>query len=152
MVEAIREFFDKYIKDDKGRAPANEQDAVRVATAALMIEMARMDGTISDVERARVLDSVETKFALRPEQAAELLQLAEQQAAEATDYFQFTSLIKDRLSPEEKERLVEQLWRVAYADGELSSYEEHLVRKIADLIYLPHHAFIAAKLRARPHN
>lgn len=152
MVEAIREFFDRYIKDDKGKPPANEQDAVRIATAALMIETARMDGNISDVERTRVLDSVETKFALRPDEAAELLRLAEQQATEATDYFQFTSLIKDRLTPEEKERLIEQLWRVAYADGEVNLYEEHLVRKIADLIYVPHSAFIAAKLRARPNN
>jgi uncharacterized tellurite resistance protein B-like protein len=150
MVAAIREFFDKYIKDDKGKTATSEHDTIRIATAALLVEMTRMDGSISDVERKRVMHAVETKFGLRPEETAELLRLAEQEAQQATDYFQFTSLIKDRLTPAEKERLIEQLWRVAYADGELNPYEEHLVRKIADLIYMPHNAFIAAKLRARP--
>lgn len=150
MVDAIREFFDKYIKGADTQAQTGGPDAVRVATAALLIEMTRMDGAITDAERRRVMRAVETKFDLRPDQTAELLRLAEQEAQEATDYFQFTSLIKDRLSPEEKERLIEHLWRVAYADGELHQYEEHLVRKIADLLYVPHQSFIAAKLRARP--
>lgn len=151
MVDTIRDFFDKYIKGGNDAQPqAQGRDALRVATAALLIEMTRMDGAIADTERERVMHAVETKFGLRAEQTAELLRLAEQEAQQATDYFQFTSLIKEHLTPEEKERLIEHLWSVAYADGELHPYEEHLVRKIADLLYVPHKSLIAAKLRARP--
>ncbi|HLB15689.1 MAG TPA: TerB family tellurite resistance protein [Burkholderiales bacterium] len=62
---------------------------------------------------------------------------------------QFTSLINKRFSPEQKARVVEHMWRVAYADAELSAYEQHTIRKLADLLYVPHGAYIAAKLRAR---
>jgi uncharacterized tellurite resistance protein B-like protein len=148
MVEAIREFFDKYIKPNDALLPGGP-DPVRIATAALLVEMTRMDSNISDVERARVTRAVEEDFGLSPHETAELLRLAEQQARQATDYFQFTSLIKDHMTAEQKERLIEHLWEVAYADGELHPYEEHLVRKIADLLYVPHSAFIAAKIRAK---
>jgi uncharacterized tellurite resistance protein B-like protein len=92
---------------------------------------------------------LEAKFGLPPESMAELLDLAEQQARAATDYYQFTALIKNHLSAEEKERLIENLWAVAYADGALHRYEEHLVRKLAKLLHVSHKSFIAAKLRAR---
>lgn len=149
MVEAIREFFEKYIKGPQAQRVRAGHDPLHIATAALLLEMMRMSGESTETERDRVLHAIEAKFGLRPDETAELLRLAEEQAHRATDYYQFTSLIKDRLSTEEKERLIEHLWAVAYADGELHPYEEHLVRKIADLLYVPHKAFIAAKLRAR---
>jgi uncharacterized tellurite resistance protein B-like protein len=145
VLDTIRQFFDKNIGAAKPAGP----DPVHVATAALLIEMTRMDGSIDDAERVKVMHAVETKFGLPKEEVAELLRLAEQEAQEATDYYQFTRLVNEGFTPLQKERLIEQLWRVAYADGELNRYEEHLVRKIADLIYVPHAAFIAAKLRAK---
>ncbi|HEY8555646.1 MAG TPA: TerB family tellurite resistance protein [Burkholderiales bacterium] len=149
MLEAIAEFFDKRIRGAQAPAQQERHDPLHVATAALLVEMMRMDGDMSAPERRRVLHALETKFGLGADETEELLRLAEEEARRATDYWQFTSLIKDRLTPEEKERLVEHLWAVAYADGELHEYEEHLVRKIADLLYVPHRSFIAAKLRAR---
>ncbi|MBI3899141.1 MAG: TerB family tellurite resistance protein [Gammaproteobacteria bacterium] len=149
MLDGIRQFFDKHIKTT---GTPTGPDPVQLATAALLIEMTRMDGAIDDVERAKVMQAIETKFKLPPAEVTELLRLAEQEAQDATDYFQFTSLCNDRLSMEQKERLIGFLWEVAYANGELDKYEEHLVRKIADLLYVPHAAFIAAKLRARSAN
>jgi uncharacterized tellurite resistance protein B-like protein len=150
MLDTIRQFFEGHIKGGAA-APANGMpNPIQVATAALLIEMTRMDGQAQEAERARVKRAIETKFELPPEEITELLRLAEQEAHEATDYYQFTSLVKQRFTPAEKERLIEHLWAVAYADGHLNPYEEHLVRKIADLIYVPHAVFIAAKLRARP--
>lgn len=149
MVEAILEFFEKHIKGADTSSGFDRQEALRVATAALLLEMARMDEQVSAVERERVIRLVKTRFDLSDEQTADLLRLAERQAQEATDYFEFTSLINRHLTPEEKEQLIENLWQVAYVDGELHRYEEHLVHKIADLLYVPHAAFIAAKLRAR---
>lgn len=148
MVGTIRDFFEKYIKGPEAQ-PQGGHDPLHLATAALMIEVMRMDGEITGDERSRVVHALETKFDLRPDETAELLRLAEAEAAEATDYFQFTSLIKERLTPEEKERLMEHLWVVAYADGELHQYEEHLLRKLADLLYVSQSSFIAAKLRAQ---
>jgi uncharacterized tellurite resistance protein B-like protein len=149
MVEAIREFFDKYIKPADAPLPVPSRDPVRIAAAALLIEMTRMDDNIADAERVRVQKLVQQNFGLGAEETAELLRIAETQAQQATDYFQFTTLIRNHMSPEQKEQLIEMLWEVAYADGELHPYEEHLVRKIADLLYVSHDTFIAAKLRAR---
>jgi len=92
--------------------------------------------------------ALEQKFALEPEEARELLALAEEEGRDATDYYQFTALINDRFSPPQKRLVIEQLWQVAAADGVIDPYEEHMVRKIADLLYLSHREFIAAKHRA----
>lgn len=77
------------------------------------------------------------------------MRLAEDQARAATDHYQFTSLINQRFSQAQKQQVVELMWQVAYADSQLSAYEQHVIRKIADLLYVPHRAYIAAKLRAR---
>jgi len=92
---------------------------------------------------------VRDKFGLSVGEAEALVRLAEDEAREATDHYQFTSLINQRFSQEQKQRVVELMWQVAYADSELSAYEQHVIRKIADLLYVPHRAYIAAKLRAR---
>lgn len=149
MIGTIREFVDKYIKGPGVKPETGGHDPLHMATAALLVEIMRMDGEATAEERERVLHAMEAKFGLRPEETKELLELAEEEARQATDYYQFTSLIKDRLTPEEKERLIEHLWAVAYADGELHHYEEHLIRKLADLLYVSQKSFIAAKLRAQ---
>jgi uncharacterized tellurite resistance protein B-like protein len=96
-----------------------------------------------------MLRAVREKFGLGAGEAATLIDLAEAEAREATDYYQFTSLINRHFSQEQRQRVVELMWRVAYADAELSAHEQHVVRKVADLLYVPHAAYIAAKLRAR---
>ena len=150
MIDAIRKYFERRI--GAATAPASsDARRVQVATAALLFEMMRMDEQMHEAERATIADAVRRALGVSEAETAELLQLAEAEAQQATDYFQFTSLINQSFTPEQKEHIVEQLWRVAYADGNLHRYEEHLVRKIAELIYVPHAAFIAAKLRARDH-
>lgn len=150
MVEAIRDFFERYLKAGADASASGPKvEPLHLATAAVLIEMTRMDGTSTATERERVTRVVKAHFALDDAQVAALLRLAEDEAKRATDYYQFTSLIKEYFSAEQRERLVQYLWEVAYADGALNAYEEHLVRKIADLLYVPHQAFIAAKLRAK---
>jgi uncharacterized tellurite resistance protein B-like protein len=149
VVHAIQAFFEKHIKGVSATAAAHGYDPLHVATAALLIEMMRMDGEVTEGERQRVVRALETKFRLPPEDITELLQLAEGEAKEATDYFRFTQLIKNHFNAAARERLVEYLWVVAYADGDLHRHEEHLLRKIADLLHVSHKSFIAAKLRAR---
>jgi uncharacterized tellurite resistance protein B-like protein len=148
MLKTIVEFFERHM----GGVPAaavQENHKIQVATAALLVEMVRMDGEIQPAEREAVLRLVWSKFDLSAVEAATLVQLAEEEAGQATDFYQFTSLINKRFTKEQKVRLIESLWRIAYADAELHIYEEHLARKVANLLYVPHEDFIAAKMRAR---
>lgn len=147
MLKAIREFFETRM--DPGSRQADETHAIRLATAALLVEMVRMDGEIDAAERAAIMAAVRGKFGLAAEEADALVRLAEQEARQSTDYYQFTSLLNRHFSAEQKEKVIEAMWRVAYADTALSAWEQHLVRKVADLLYVPHNAYVAAKMRAR---
>ena len=94
-----------------------------------------------------MLDSIRGILSLDPGQCETLLELAEQRVDEAHDLHQFTSEVNRAFSADEKVGLVEQLWRVAQADATVHKYEEHLIRRISDLLHVPHRQFIAAKLR-----
>ena len=148
MINAIKELFESRILPQ-----AHDQDGTtaehgrRLATAALLFEMTRADFETSPEEREHVEALVRGTFDLTAEETAELLALAETEAEEATSLFQFTSLINEHFEPEEKVEVIELLWRVAYADGRLDKYEEHLVRNVAELIHVPHREFMQAKHR-----
>ena len=146
MLKAIRDFFDAALASDGERA---DRHTIEVATAALLVEISRMDGEITAAERAAVLAAVRGKFGLTDAEAQQLVDLAEAEARQANDYYQFTSIITKRFSREQRIRVVELLWEIAYADATACPFEEHLVRKLADLIYVDHADFIHAKLKAR---
>ncbi len=147
MLNAIREFFEAHMGGTTSAGDATQ--AIRLATAALLVEVARLDRDIDASERAALLRAVREKFGLGAGEAEALMGLAEEQARAATDYYQFTSLINRHFSQAQRQQVVELMWQVAYADAELSAHEQHVVRKVADLLYVPHGAYIAAKLRAR---
>jgi uncharacterized tellurite resistance protein B-like protein len=147
MLNAIREFFDQHVA--AGATGGEERHTIEVATAALLVETVRLDGEIDETERAAAHRALRAKFGLGEAEAATLIRLAEEEARDATGYYQFTSLINKQFSAAQKERVIELMWQVAYADAELSAHEQHVVRKIADLLHVPHRAYIAAKLRAR---
>jgi len=149
MLTQITRFFDRNLlpgATDEGDA----EHALRLAVGALLLEVVRLDGEVQTEERKAVETAVLHHFDLSHGEAEELLKLAEDERRDATDYFQFTSLINRHYTPERKIELIERLWSIAYSDATLHPYEEHLVRKIADLLYVAHGDFIAAKLRARP--
>ena len=147
MITHIVTFFEQHLlPQDAADGPGAERP-LRLAVAALLLEMAQMDESVDAQECAAVEAAVRTHFDLSADEAAELIALAEAQRREATDYFRFTSLINQHYSPEQRVQVVEHLWRVAYADADLHHYEEHLVRRVADLLHVPHGAFIAAKHR-----
>lgn len=153
MLDSIRKFFREHMATDPAADAAAADSRARLAAAALLVEVVRSDHRFTDVEREAVLAAAGRKFGLDAGEARALVELAEAEAQEAHDLYQFTSLINAAFSPEQKARLVEELWRVAWADDVLHHYEEHVIRKVADLIHVPHSAFIAAKLRvqdARP--
>jgi uncharacterized tellurite resistance protein B-like protein len=147
MLSRIKRFFDQHLAAEP--MAQDPEHVLRLAVGALLLEMTHMDGEVWPQQREAVEQAVRTCFDLSEEETAELIALAEEERAQSTDYFQFTSLINRSYTPEHKARLVETLWRVAYANDTLHRYEEHLVRKVADLLYVPHSAFIAAKHKAR---
>jgi len=111
--------------------------------------MTGVDDEVKAQEREAVVRAVQSKFRLSDAETADLLHMAEEAAAAAVSDYEFTSLINRGFSPEQKVKVVEQLWRVAFADRELNMHEEHLVRRIAELLYVPHADFIAAKHRVQ---
>jgi uncharacterized tellurite resistance protein B-like protein len=146
MLKAIRQFFDSRIAGQQGDDSAR---GLQLATAALLLETVRADHSIDDAERSMVQRAVREKFALDEAAAGELMALAEQEVAQATDFYQFTSLVNRHFSVEQKNRVVELMWRVAYADDHLHAHERHLIRKIADLLHVTHVDYLAAQARAR---
>jgi uncharacterized tellurite resistance protein B-like protein len=147
MLEAITQFFERHMGGEQTDKRA--EHTIELATAALLAEMARIDGEISSGEREVALRAVREKIGLNHSEAAELLDLAEQEARRATDYFQFTSLINKHFDADQKMRVIELMWRVALVDDEVDAHERHLIRRIADLIHVPHADFVTAQRRAK---
>jgi uncharacterized tellurite resistance protein B-like protein len=101
-----------------------------------MIDVARADHVFEEREFERVLQLVESHFELTPEDAAELVNIANDKAEELTSAYEFTSLLHQHLSADEEARVVRMLWKIAYADGRLDKYEDSLVLKISDLLHV----------------
>ena len=145
MLHAIQKFFRGKIGVDSKSGP--DEHGLHLATAALLFEMLRADNDEHPKERRTLEKALQTQFDLSKAETHELAALADREAAESTSLYQFTGLINEHFAPEQKLQVVEMLWQVAFADGHLDPYEEALVRKIADLIYVPHRDFIQSKHR-----
>jgi len=146
MIGTIKQFFEKYIKPSPDSSDELSGHSLQPATAALLIEMMRADKKISEGERIIITKSIQSKFKLTEEETNTLLQLAEEEIKKSTDYYEFTSLINKGFTYEQKLKVIEHMWEVAFADAELDKYEEYIVRKVANLIYVSHKDFIETKL------
>ena len=114
----------------------DRDDALRMATAVLLIDVARADSDFSESEFDTLLQLVAAHFDLPPQDAAELVVAANEKADDLISVHEFTQLLHEHLSDEEKSRIVGLLWKIAYADGRLDKYEDSLVLKISDLLYV----------------
>ena len=148
MWDTLTHFFRQTLLP-AGEQREDPQHAAKLAAAALLMETARADFSVSAEERQAAARALQQEFSLSAEETAALMTRAEGEGKRAPDYFQFTSLLNRTFTPAQKIRLIEHLWQVAYADRRLDKYEDHLVRKIADLLYVSHRDFIGAKLKAR---
>lgn len=126
------------------------EHTLQLATAVLLIEAMRSDADNAEEERQAILRILKREFRLAEGEVDQLSALAQNTAKEASDLYQFTSLLNRELDAAEKVRIVEYLWQVAYADGRISAHENHLMRRLADLLHIPHGDYIAAKMRAKP--
>ena len=149
MISTIRKFFtEKFLSPDEA-SDRDPRHTVSLATAALLVEMTRSDFDDHPEERKAVEAALTDLLDLPPEEAAELLELAEQKADDSVSLYEFTRLIHQHFSPEQKVEVVEHLWRVAFADGRLADHENHMMRKVKGLLHIPREDYVAAKQRAR---
>lgn len=126
------------------------EDALRLATAVLMIDVARADHEFDESEFDRILELVRAHFKLDPEAAAQLVVAANERSDEAVSAYEFTQLLHEHLDEDEKARIVALLWQIAYADGRLDKYEDAFVLKISDLLYVSRGRVMRLKQDARP--
>jgi uncharacterized tellurite resistance protein B-like protein len=129
--------------------PSDDSHALPRAAAVLMLEMAITDAGSEQAELDVIHQAMRTAFRLDPQELDELIDQAHQAAREAVSLHEYTRVLRTGLQPEQRAEMIEWLWRVAYADGRLDRHEELLVRRLADLLGVPHHEFIRRKLIAQ---
>ncbi len=123
----------------------DEQHLSQLAATALLIELCRADNSVDAVEIAEVISIAQSTFKLSEQAAEKLLEDAQQKNNEATSLFEFTEIINNYFDKAAKYQLIKNIWQVAYADKKIDQHEDHLIRKVADLIYVGHGDFIRAK-------
>lgn len=148
MISKLQDFFNAFLSPREDSPTLDPAQRTRMAVSALLLEIAAADFDADQKEQQAIIHIVRTQFGLDREEADQLIALAEHEHHTSTDYFQFTRLINEHYSASQKVELVELLWRVAFADGELHHYEEHVIRRLADLLHVSHRDFISAKHRA----
>lgn len=146
MLAGLRKFFDERLSPSSVPDPEHR---LHLATAMVLLEVSRADFHIGERELETVASALQDRFGLRAEELDELLELARTQSEESHSLYEFLRLINDQFSADEKAGMVEDLWRVAFADGRLDKYEEYHVRRIAELLYVPHSLFMRGKHRAQ---
>lgn len=133
-------------------APQEEglsEENLRLACAALLIEVAIIDQEFDDIEFRALQDILIKEYEVSEEECNAIATLAQQECEQATSMYQFTQLVNTHCRYEDKFTLVKNMWTIAYADGDLDKYEEYIIRKTSELLHVSHGDFIRAKHVAR---
>lgn len=145
MIKVVSKWFMARTVSQK----SNSMHTVELATAVLLYEIMRADEALSDDEIDVFQHRLQRHFSLPADELSELKSLAKKQVDDASDFVQFTRIINDQCSHKQKREILDSLWLIAFSDGKLDPHEEHLIRRISDLLYLPHSQFIQSKLAAQ---
>ncbi len=145
MIRALKALFEPVPQE----TPEELQHRLMLAAAALLIETARADFSQGGEEQEALETLLADNLELSKQEVHELVEQATERVDESTSLYEFTRVINDHYTAEQKLQLVASMWKVAYADGRLDRYEEHLIRRVAELTYVPHQDYIRLKLEAR---
>ncbi len=153
MLRTLKDLFDNLSASlaapADGQSRPEQEHTLQLATAVLLVEVMRAEPTMADSERDAVLHALRGKFALSEDELQRLLELAHDTARSAYDYQRFTGQMNEHFTQEQKVRVVEAMWQVAYADAHLDAHENHVISKVAGLLHVTHGEYIAAKIRAK---
>lgn len=150
MIESIKSFFEKKLaKNEEVEAPSSLVSRIDLACAALLVEVMNSDHELDEREHQEFMAVLQQSYNIEESDLEELTQLAKDEAYEATSLYEFTRLINDSYDYEQKVALIENMWRIAFSDKRLDKYEDHLIRKVSELIYVSHSDFIKTKLKVR---
>ena len=150
MIESIKSFFEKKLtKNGDEEAPSSVMSRVDLTCAALLVEVMNSDHELDEREHQEFMAVLQQSYNIAESDLEELTQLAKDEAFEATSLYEFTKLINDSYDYEQKVGLIENMWRIAFSDKRLDKYEDHLIRKVSELIYVSHSDFIKTKLKVR---
>lgn len=136
MIESIKNFWSQAFSE-QAENPADREHGLNLVAAALMVEVARADFREDVVESERIFDLLKQEFSLTAEDAELLMNSATREVDEAVSLYEFTRVMNDKLSEQEKRRVLRLMWQVAFVDQHLHRYEDHLIRKVAELVYVP---------------
>ncbi len=143
MLDAIKRFFENNLTHDTDNRLTEYQK--HLACAALMVEVATIDDHFDSREFETLKRHLQEQFNVNSRDLDEIAELARIESKESLSLYQFTRLVNDQCSPSEKFELLQGMWKVARADGHIDKYEEYMIRKISELIYVSHSEFIRAK-------
>ena len=150
MIESIKSFFEKKLTpSDEEEAPGSVVSRLDLTCAALLVEVMNSDHELDEREQQEFMAVLQQSYNIAESDLEELTQLAKDEAFEATSLYEFTKLINDSYDYEQKVGLKENMWRIAFSDKRLDKYEDHLIRKVSELIYVSHSDFIKTKLKVR---
>ncbi len=128
--------------------PETTQHDLHRAAAALLLEVARTDGEVDEEESRHLIDTVQNRWHLDPAEMQDILGELESRVHRATDLFEFTAPLREHWDPETRVKLIEDMWTMAAADGHADHHEEHLIRRVSDLLYVSHGDYIRARMKA----
>jgi len=149
MLRTLKDIFDSLIVQAPKSTAVERQSALNLATAVLLVEVMRADPAKSRLERQTVVHTLQQRLHLDGTALAQLMVQAEQSAENAYDYHRFTASINEHCTQSQKIQIVEDMWQVAYADGQLGARENSVINQVAGLLYVTHGEYIGAKLRAK---
>jgi uncharacterized tellurite resistance protein B-like protein len=152
MIDIVKRFFSKASEDSYQKADQSTEHDIRIATCALLVEIASIDKAFTKAEMETLLLILKEKYGLSKEYADALVVEAKKELSESLDLWQFAKLINENYSNEEKIEIVETLWRVVYVDGKMDKHEHYLMNMLKNILRIPHDQLIAAKLKVRDSN
>mgnify|MGYP001437413691 FL=1 len=148
MIKKIKDLISSF--SDKEESINEEKiSLLDKACSALLIEVAFADKIFNESEIISLKDSLKETYNLQDDMINELIDDAEKTVEESTSLYEYTRVVNDEFSYTDKLELLSRLWKLAFADGSLDKYEDHLIRKISDLIHISHSDFISIKLESR---
>jgi uncharacterized tellurite resistance protein B-like protein len=148
-IHGIRNFFlSRLSPGEETQGP----DPVAIAACALLLEIAHADDVFAEEERTRILRAVREDLGVAPEDVEEVVRLAEEERRESVDLYQFTRLVGERFSREQRLRLIEVIWGIVYADGTLTAVENQLARRVAELLGFQHPEVQAVREKVKRRN